>query len=84
MAKNPDQLAETLQVRIREAAYLLWEAGGRRHGRSLEYWLAAESSLRDILDAASSSEDQDRRPVETSTQPSVAGLTQDKTEPAGD
>jgi hypothetical protein len=28
--------------RIRLAAYFLWEAAGREHGRADEYWLAAE------------------------------------------
>ena len=39
---------ERLEQQIRELAYLLWEAGGRQHGRSLEHWLDAE---RRILDA---------------------------------
>ena len=33
------------QLRIQETAYLLWEAAGCQHGRSLEYWLAAEREL---------------------------------------
>jgi hypothetical protein len=34
-----------LQVRIREVAYMLWEAAGRDHGRALEFWLAAEQEV---------------------------------------
>lgn len=34
-----------IQLRIREAAYLLWEAAGSQHGRCLEFWLAAEREV---------------------------------------
>ncbi len=36
---------EDLQERIRKLAYAMWEAGGRQHGRALEYWLEAERRL---------------------------------------
>jgi hypothetical protein len=36
---------EDLQARIRQLAYAMWEAGGRQHGRALEYWLEAERRL---------------------------------------
>lgn len=38
-----------LQLQIREVAYLLWEASGRDHRRTLDFWLAAE---REVLSEA--------------------------------
>ena len=49
MAEKPRR-SEEMQLRIRETAYLMWEAGGRRHGGSLEYWLAAERELLTYFD----------------------------------
>ena len=40
-----------MQLRIRETAYLMWEAAGQQHGRSLEFWLAAERELLAFPDA---------------------------------
>ncbi len=40
-------MSETLERRIEERAYALWEAAGKPDGKSLEYWLAAETALRD-------------------------------------
>ncbi|QLH39560.1 MAG: DUF2934 domain-containing protein [Defluviicoccus sp.] len=34
-----------LQLQIREVAYLLWEASGRDHRRTLDFWLAAEREV---------------------------------------
>jgi hypothetical protein len=45
MGENKPRLSEEAQLRIRETAYLMWEAAGCQHGRSLEYWLAAEREL---------------------------------------
>lgn len=39
--KQPER-PEIIQERIRDLAYFMWEAGGRQHGRALEYWLQAE------------------------------------------
>lgn len=33
------------EVRIREAAYLLWERDGRPQGKAAQYWLRAETQL---------------------------------------
>lgn len=41
-ANKRGERPETLQQRIRDLAYFMWEAGGRQHGRALEYWLEAE------------------------------------------
>lgn len=35
-----------IEQRIRERAYSLWEAEGRPHGRSEEYWNRASEELR--------------------------------------
>lgn len=40
--KKQSDRPETIQERIRDLAYFMWEAGGRQHGRALEYWLEAE------------------------------------------
>lgn len=45
MGESKPPTENALQLRIREFAYLLWEAAGREHGRSLEYWLEAERAL---------------------------------------
>lgn len=41
-----------LEEQIRELAYLLWEAEGRQHGRSLEHWLEAERQILTLQAAA--------------------------------
>jgi hypothetical protein len=38
-------MESSLQNRIRERAYQLWNAGGRIDGHAEEYWLAAEREL---------------------------------------
>lgn len=49
-----------LQLRIREVAYLLWEASGRDHGRTLDFWLAAEREvLSEAFDATHEDSDSD-------------------------
>ncbi len=45
MAEESGSQPEETHERIRELAYLLWEAGGRRHGHALEYWLVAEREV---------------------------------------
>ena len=50
MGENKPRRSDEAQLRIRETAYLMWEAAGRQHGRSLEYWLAAERELIAFLD----------------------------------
>ncbi|NCC20858.1 MAG: DUF2934 domain-containing protein [Alphaproteobacteria bacterium] len=38
-------MAQNMQDRIRETAYLMWEQDGRQEGREMDYWLAAEQSV---------------------------------------
>jgi hypothetical protein len=38
-------MESSLQNRIRERAYQLWNAGGRVEGHAEQYWLAAEREL---------------------------------------
>jgi DUF2934 family protein len=35
----------SLQHRIRDRAYEIWNAGGRIHGRAEQHWLAAEREI---------------------------------------
>ncbi len=39
--------AETLEERIRERAYHIWEASGRPHGRDQEFWHQARAQIAD-------------------------------------
>lgn len=39
--------------RIREMAYLMWDAAGRQHGAAIDFWLAAEKHVLTIMRAAS-------------------------------
>ena len=38
-------IAESLQQRIQERAYLIWEREGRLHGRADEHWRRAEAEI---------------------------------------
>jgi len=38
-------MEQGLQHRIRERAYALWDAGGRRHGEAEQHWLVAERQV---------------------------------------
>lgn len=48
----------TMEDRVRERAYALWEKDGRPDGRSDEYWQQAQSEV-DTEDAKSGSESSD-------------------------
>ena len=37
-ARNPLVMDPEREQRVRERAYLLWEADGKPHGRDVEYW----------------------------------------------
>lgn len=39
------EMAEGVQQRIRDLAYLKWESAGRQHGLAMQYWLAAEKEV---------------------------------------
>jgi hypothetical protein len=65
-----------LQTRIRETAYLLWKAAGGHHGRSLEFWLAAE---REVLARQARNEAGNDAP-----ESSTSGVSDEATEEASD
>lgn len=39
------EMADGVQQRIRDLAYLMWESAGRQHGLAMQYWLAAEKEV---------------------------------------
>ena len=46
--RNPEPFAELISAEaIATRAYILWEKDGRPPGRDMEYWLKAESQLKD-------------------------------------
>ena len=45
-ASHPTAETDELEQRIRERAYYLWEADGRRAGRDRHYWEQAELQIR--------------------------------------
>jgi hypothetical protein len=45
-------MAEGVQQRIRDLAYLMWESAGRQHGLEMQYWLAAEKEIVGVMQAA--------------------------------
>ena len=46
MAENPLEVSAEREERIRQRAYLLWEADGCPHGRDQEFWERAEFLVR--------------------------------------
>jgi len=46
------EMCESVQQRIRDLAYLMWESAGRQHGLAMQYWLAAEKEVLGIMLAA--------------------------------
>lgn len=46
------EMAENIQERVREVAYLMWESAGRHHGMAMEYWLAAEREVLSTMQTA--------------------------------
>ena len=46
------EMAEGVQQRIRDLAYLMWESAGRQHGLAMQYWLAAEKEVVEVMQAA--------------------------------
>lgn len=55
MGKSFQEIAENIQERIRQVAYLMWESAGRQHGMAMEYWLAAETDVLKTMQAAAES-----------------------------
>ena len=52
MSNAVTEMAEGVQQRIRDLAYLMWESAGRQHGLAMQYWLAAEKEVLGIMQAA--------------------------------
>ena len=52
MSNAVTEMAEGVQQRIRDLAYLMWESAGRQHGLAMQYWLAAEKEILGIMQAA--------------------------------
>jgi dsDNA-binding SOS-regulon protein len=76
MSDRTPRRQHELQLRIRKTAYLLWEAAGGHHGRSLEFWLAAE---REVLASRARSEARKDAP-----ESSASGVSDEATEEASD
>jgi Protein of unknown function (DUF2934) len=53
----------TLQHRIRERAYEIWNAGGQLHGQAEQHWLAAEREILTHMSEQNCAEQPARRPV---------------------
>ena len=45
MKDDIKKMTQDVQDRIRELAYMMWEAAGRQQGMASEYWLAAEREV---------------------------------------
>lgn len=52
MSNTVSEMAEGVQQRIRDLAYLMWESAGRQHGLAMQYWLAAEKEVLGIMQTA--------------------------------
>ncbi len=52
MGEDVKGMAQEVQDRIREVAYLMWEAAGRQHGMALEYWVTAEKQVLETMGMA--------------------------------
>ena len=50
MSQNITKIAQNIQDRIRELAYLMWETAGRQQSMAMEYWLAAEREVMSTLE----------------------------------
>ena len=43
---HPERLGATVEERIRQRAYELWQRSGSGHGSAVDHWLTAEEELR--------------------------------------
>lgn len=78
MGKSFHEIAENIQERIRQVAYLMWESAGRQHGMAMEYWLAAETEVLKTMQAAAES----LMPREAKREQPVAAIPAGKEPPA--
>lgn len=52
MSNILQEMAESIQGRIRQVAYIMWESAGRQHGMAMDYWLAAEREVLTTMQSA--------------------------------
>lgn len=52
MSDTVKKMAQDVQQRIQELAYLMWESAGKQHGMATEYWLRAEQEVLKTVQAA--------------------------------
>lgn len=56
--QQPQEVPTICGVKIREAAYLKWEAAGCPNGDGVEFWLAAEAELTTATESAAAVDEQ--------------------------
>jgi len=69
MNEQVRRLTEEIQSRIRQLAYIMWDAAGQQQGMALEYWLEAE---REVLQTMQSAADTLMEPHPSQQPPGVA------------
>jgi hypothetical protein len=52
MNNSITKMTQDVQDRIREVAYLMWEAAGQQQELAMQYWLAAEKDVMAAMTAA--------------------------------
>jgi hypothetical protein len=52
MSDDMKKLTQDVQDRVRETAYLLWEAAGKPIGMAMQFWLEAEKQVLQTMRAA--------------------------------
>lgn len=52
MSNDVTKMAQDIQERVRELAYLMWESAGRLQGLAMQYWLDAEKEVIATVQAA--------------------------------
>jgi dsDNA-binding SOS-regulon protein len=52
MNDSMTKTAQDVQDKIRDVAYLMWEAAGRQQELAMQYWLAAEKEVLSAMGAA--------------------------------
>jgi hypothetical protein len=52
MSSSIKDMSNDIQNRVREVAYLMWEAAGRQQGMAMEYWLSAERDVMSTMQRA--------------------------------
>lgn len=55
MSTDVTKMAQDVQDRIRDLAYMMWESAGRQQGLAMQYWLSAEKEVLGVMQAAAAS-----------------------------